>query len=689
MAANKAKKTKKTTAKNNSGTAARNARKATGKSASKQVVKVSNQTAAIAGKHAAKAARAAGGRGGAGGNAGGARLSQQAPGQQFQQPMGVQPGPAPMFGSRTINDIIGVIIAIIAIVIFIAVIMPGNAPLSKVTSGFFKMGFGVGAYVLPVLLIVWAATFFIRQRIPSSSWRLGIGLVVILLAILGLVAISTPRSNIDPSMIINTAEVASHGGYVGGALAWMFDSLVGTVATAVICVGLIIVGLIIIGFSITGLVDRIIGAIRGRNGANGLDAQQQAMQAQAAQNMQAMGAYGLPMPQSGPYGAGVQGMPGAQGAYGAAAGAAGAPGMMGFVPPAQTTAVLSPNGLSARLGGGNSNDKTQNMYEGAFSEGAQGKLPLDKSANGQANANAETLKFGGDYGLDDAAEGAGTAGAAAIGAAAGAAGAAAAGAGGKRGKKNRNGKSAGAGGPSSGANGSGSASDGQAIDSDHAGAGAGDGQEPDFVLPSMSLLRVSKEKAKTRAGTRALRTTAERLQETLEEFGVEGNVVGWQSGPTVTLYKISLGEGVRLNRVTALQDDIQLALAALAVRIVAPIPGTSLVGIEVPNETRNNVLLGDVLPYAEPGVLELAIGKDVEGDAICADLAKMPHLLIGGTTGSGKSVAINSMIMSILMRCTPADVRMILIDPKRVELSLYNGIPHLYVPVVTDAQQAA
>ena len=205
----------------------------------------------------------------------------------------------------------------------------------------------------------------------------------------------------------------------------------------------------------------------------------------------------------------------------------------------------------------------------------------------------------------------------------------------------------------------------------------------------MRVLRVSREKAATKAGLNELKATAARLQATLEEFGVDGEVIGWIAGPTVTLYKVSLGEGVRLNRITNLQDDIQLSLAALAIRIVAPIPGTSLVGIEVPNETRSTVLLGDVLPSAQPGPLQLAIGKDVEGDAITADLTTMPHLLIGGTTGSGKSVAINSIIMSILMRAAPHEVRMILIDPKRVELSLYNGIPHLYVPVVTDPQQSS
>ena len=134
---------------------------------------------------------------------------------------------------------------------------------------------------------------------------------------------------------------------------------------------------------------------------------------------------------------------------------------------------------------------------------------------------------------------------------------------------------------------------------------------------------------------------------------------------------------MRLSRVTALADDLALALAASTVRILAQIPGKSLVGVEVPNQRRTSVTLGDVLaPAGEGGPLLLSIGKDVAGAPVLADLASMPHLLIGGTTGSGKSVAINAMLMSILMRTTPAEVRMILIDPKRVELGLYNNVPH-------------
>ena len=210
-----------------------------------------------------------------------------------------------------------------------------------------------------------------------------------------------------------------------------------------------------------------------------------------------------------------------------------------------------------------------------------------------------------------------------------------------------------------------------------------------FTLPSMDLLSYSNDPEKDRASEIELQDTAAHLQETLADFHIMADVVGWVAGPTVTLFKVDLPAGVRVSRVTALSDDIALALAAPGVRIFAPIPGTNYVGIEVPNRTRQTVFLGDVLKDADGGPLLMAIGKDVEGTSIITDLAKMPHLLIGGTTGSGKSVSINAMIMSILMRATPAEVRFIMIDPKRVEFTPYNGIPHLYVPVVTEAKEAA
>lgn len=210
-----------------------------------------------------------------------------------------------------------------------------------------------------------------------------------------------------------------------------------------------------------------------------------------------------------------------------------------------------------------------------------------------------------------------------------------------------------------------------------------------FLLPSMSLLHSTNPAERAMENEEELRETATCLQETLEDFKIMAKVVGWVAGPTVTLFKVDLPAGVRVSRVTALEADIALALAAPGVRIFAPIPGTNYVGIEVPNRTRRTVLLGDVLTDADDGPLQIAIGEDVEGHHIVTDLARMPHLLIGGTTGSGKSVSINAMIMSILMRATPSEVRFIMIDPKRVEFTPYNGIPHLYVPVVTEAKEAA
>ena len=208
-----------------------------------------------------------------------------------------------------------------------------------------------------------------------------------------------------------------------------------------------------------------------------------------------------------------------------------------------------------------------------------------------------------------------------------------------------------------------------------------------FQLPPMTLLATGG--ARRGSTEEELRDVAAELQGTLEDFGVMASVVGWVEGPTVTLFKVDLPSGVRVSKVTNLTDDIALALAAPGVRIFAPIPGTNYVGIEVPNRKRQMVYLPDVLEAAGPGPLQVAIGEDVEGHAIVHDLAKMPHVLIAGTTGSGKSVEVNSMIMSVLMRTTPAEVRFIMIDPKRVEFAPYDGIPHLYVPVVTECREAS
>lgn len=210
-----------------------------------------------------------------------------------------------------------------------------------------------------------------------------------------------------------------------------------------------------------------------------------------------------------------------------------------------------------------------------------------------------------------------------------------------------------------------------------------------YELPDMGLLSSNPKSAQSAATSQELEKTKQRLQLTLQEFGLHSRVVDYVSGPLVTTFRVEMGEGERVNKIRNLEDDIALTLAAEKVRIFAPIPGTSYVGIEIPNTTRQNVHLGDVLPYAHGGPLEVAVGRDSSGRPVITDIAKMPHMLVAGTTGSGKSVMINSMIMSLLMRTTPKQVRLIMIDPKRVEFSAYNGLPHLYVPVVTEPRQAA
>ncbi len=183
---------------------------------------------------------------------------------------------------------------------------------------------------------------------------------------------------------------------------------------------------------------------------------------------------------------------------------------------------------------------------------------------------------------------------------------------------------------------------------------------------------------------------AQRLVETLGHFGVQAHVIGTVSGPRVTRYELQLAPGIKVSRVAGLKDDIAYALAATDVRVQAPIPGKTAVGVEVPNIQANYVSLGDIhgpLP-AQASPMSFWLGKDVTGKAVPADLVKMVHLLVAGTTGSGKSGCLNALISSIMLRATPDQVRMIMIDPKKVELSTFDGIPHLLAPVVTNMKQA-
>ncbi len=217
--------------------------------------------------------------------------------------------------------------------------------------------------------------------------------------------------------------------------------------------------------------------------------------------------------------------------------------------------------------------------------------------------------------------------------------------------------------------------------------------DPDFIwqLPPANRLLARSSAEQTRPDTAGQERTAATLVEALGHFGVQAKVIGTVAGPHITRYELRLAPGTKVAKVAQLKDDLAYALAATDIRILAPIPGKQAVGVEVPNAKRRIVKLGDVFqePPADWSPLTVWLGKDVAGKAIGADLAKMPHLLVAGTTGAGKSGAINAMLCSVLLRATPHEVRLVLVDPKQVELNHYESIPHLLTPVITSPKMAA
>lgn len=214
-----------------------------------------------------------------------------------------------------------------------------------------------------------------------------------------------------------------------------------------------------------------------------------------------------------------------------------------------------------------------------------------------------------------------------------------------------------------------------------------------YTYPPVDILKFSSNTTAPELAQKEIMEKSEKLVETLETFGVKTRIIGIHRGPSVTRYELQPAAGVKVKQITNLADDIALNLAANGVRIEAPIPGKAAIGIEIPNNHRDSVSMRELIDSEEyrnaKGKLTFAVGKDIEGKIVIGDIASMPHMLIAGTTGSGKSVFTNSIILNILFHASPEEVKLILIDPKKVEFPMYNGIPHLLIPVVTEPLKAA
>lgn len=531
-----------------------------------------------------------------------------------------------IFDERTKRDISAAALIVLSIALFAMVFMGSEGVVTGAISLGLRFCFGIGAYVLPFLLIGLAATLLIRFEREMVPARVAIGFGLLFLAFLTIVSLFTPGADVDPNRLFIQVLLVDHGGYVGGAIAWAGLELFGLTVSMILMIGLIIIALIVIGFSLSSLIENIRAHAAGRSDASGDEEDGFDHLPRMSFARVRKGKNPIDAGYTDPTKVDVHGsMPTQAIDANKAAFAAGKTQVISEMPSKSLKKSQRTNGQRAREAA-----VQTTMAFDAASPKAAGEAPKqltrklgsrpkadkkDELSLPQDQAARPVRKKASDVATPEPLEG--------------------------------------------------------------------------FDLPEMSLLNTSEKTPVTKESEASLRATGLLLQETLSDFGVGADVVGWVHGPTVTLFKVDLPSGVRVNRVSNLTDDIALALAAPGVRIFAPIPGTNYVGIEVPNKKRETVFLGDVLKDAPAGPLQIAIGKDVEGESIVSNLATMPHLLIGGTTGSGKSVAINGMIMSILMRATPSEVRMIMIDPKRVEFTPYNGIPHLYVPVVTEAREAA
>lgn len=578
----------------------------------------------------------------------------------------------------TANDLVGVAIIVLALSMIVALASPSTAIVTHAMAEGLRLGFGAGAMLVPIALILFACTLFLPTDNPLVG-RVALGLGLVVLAALSMLSILAPEAALGADAVLSASVAVVSGGYVGSGVAWLLLTLVGQVVGMVLLVGLAVAGIVVCGFSISNLALKIRrsmgvaaeriqearerGATRRAGEAGdhlgdepldeeGDDAAELVEEPRTRQMSEPktsfIGNRKTSVLRRGPRQVHEVDHKTATLPLDRASGDAGA-----VVPPEPATALLSRR-RHPELDIKDARPAQELAPEAAPSAGGcsdaadVAAIPdfLLAAAGSRGQAGEDTA----GQPEEAPADSGGTAAAA------------------SRPAPN------------------GSRSKAQVAPATT--RRPGDGSD-DFVLPPLSLLKSNPNSASSASSDSELERTARRLQSTLEEFGLTSRVSGWTAGPLVTTFKIEMGEGERVNKITNLQDDIQLSLASESVRIFAPIPGTSLVGIEIPNKTRQNVCLGDVLPCAQGGPLEFAIGRDSEGAPVVADLARMPHMLVAGTTGSGKSVLINAIIMSLVMRTNPEQVRLILVDPKRVEFSCYAGLPHLYVPVVTEPRQAA
>ena len=585
------------------------------------------------------------------------------------------------------RDIAGVVIAVLAIASFIAVISPATAPVTAVVAGFYHLGFGLGAYVLPIVILLFAATLFLGEDSPLNI-RSVAGGAVVFIAVVSILSLMVPGTSDSCDLMFVPQNLSASGGYIGAFIASALQNALGKPIAMVVLLGLAVVGFVIIGFSVGG----VLRSARDR-AADFAERRRADVNASPWGDEEALSVPGVARPHLS-----ILRQKGSDMAVTTVMGNDADPvlddddedddpfvDVSEAVEAERAKTTLLPrrhakHGKSAPKLNTSEPDPSWSDSEIELTAGDDEDdecpletakttlLPRRQDRRGQVTGQ---LSMEDDPDKVDESE------------------------------------------PPFAVNPVSAApqipdflkhpkvSDASTPTASAAPVAAGDGgadgtaadvegeQEDGLKLPPLEILHANPQSASAASSDKELEQTAESLQSTLLEFGRSARVVGWIAGPTVTTFKLQPGEGERVSKISSLEDDIALSLAAQSVRIFAPIPGTSLVGIEIPNRKRQNVNLGDVLPYVKGGPLELAIGRDAEGTPVVADLAKMPHLLIAGTTGSGKSVMINSIITTLLMRALPEDVRLIMVDPKRVELAGYNGLPHLYVPVVTEPKQAA